>query len=570
MPGRQCIGAAARAGRRGSRGLVRAPRRAVTTAAFLIAAWTPAAALAQPGVTIVRPQREVLILGREPALSQHVQTPLSPEQAAELRRAQGLRNEGRLREARRVLDALRKDVPAHALVLTELGQVMLADGDFLGLERLARRERDAQRDSLLLGQELALAYERLGNVPRAAEVVTEMWIAAPGEADWIRQTIERLQPADPEGVTRVLRAACQARPDRADLAYALAGLEFRQGETARMLDALRNADRGGMRPPLRWNFAEERLRNAGAVDSSAALEALVDLAGDTEMNLSYRTPAARRAWAMFQSQGRAADGARRTADALRDMPAERWDTAFLVEIARALRESGRTGDARRLMAPFEDRAALVPELAIEHALADLRDGPPERAFPALEAAAAASQEGLFYLGEARFFAGAVDSALAAYQRVVLQPRGPFAGQAFERIYLLEDTSPRAALPAFGRMAYAEWRGERKQALEIADSLYRALPRGELWSQAAIMLAAHHAALGQRQEALGPLLAVADSMPEARLASLARQRAGELYLTLGDDAAAMHQFEECLARYPRAWNAPEVRRKLEAMRRERRL
>jgi tetratricopeptide (TPR) repeat protein len=337
-----------------------------------------------------------------------------------------------------------------------------------------------------------------------------------------------------------------------------------------MLDALRAADRSGQRPPLRWTFAEERLRSAGAADSAASLEALVDLAQDDRIDLAYRTPAARRAWAMFQSSGREADGAKRLAGALRDMPVERWDTSFLVEIARALREGGHTGEARRLMAPFEDRAALVPELAIERAMADLRDGPPERAFPALEAAAAASQEGLFHLGEARFFAGAIDSALATYQRVVLQPRGPFAGQAFERIYLLEDTQPRAALPAFGRMAYAEWRGEHKEALAIADSLYRVLPRGELWSQAALMLAEYHAALGQQEAALAPLLAVADSMPEARLASLARQRAGESYLTLGDDAGAMHQFEECLARYPRAWNAPEVRRKLEAMRRERRL
>lgn len=539
-------------------------------AAALLATWMPAAGLAQPGVTIIRPQREVLILGRQPALSQHAQPALTPEQAAELRRAQGLRDEGRLREARRVVDALRRDAPSHALVLTELGQLMLADGDYMGLERLARRERDARSDSLLLGQELALAYERLGNVSRAAEIVTEMWIVAPRESDWTRATLDRLHPAAPDAVTRVLRAACEARPDRADLALALAGFEFREGRMDRMLDALRSADRGGQRPPMRWTFAEERLRGGGAADSAAALESLVDLAADDGIDLAYRTPAARRAWAMFQSRGAGAEGAKRVADALRDMPADRWDTSFLVEIARALREGGRTGEARRLMAPFEDRAVLVPELAIERALADLRDGPPERAFPALEATAKASQEGLFHLGEARFFAGAIDSALAAYQRVVQQPRGPFAGEAFERIYLLEDTQPREALPAFGRMAYAEWRGERREALAIADSLYRALPRGELWSQAAIMLAGHHEALGEPAAALAPLLAVADSMPEARLASLARQRAGEIYAGLGDDASAMHQFEECLARYPRAWNAPEVRRKLESMRRERRL
>lgn len=528
-------------------------------------------ARAQPGVSIVPTKRgNVLLLGRQPALSQHPQKPLTPEQMALLRQARTLRGQGRTRDARRVLEGLMRDAPSNALVLTEMGQLLLADGDFMGVERMARREREAQRDTLLLGHELAIAYERLGNVARAAEVVTDMWIVAPGDADWARATLERLYSTSPSGVTQSLRAASRAHPGRSDLALALARIEWQQQDVGHMLDALRAADRSGQRPPLRWTFAETLLRGASAADSSGALEALVDLAGDDSVDPAYRTPAARRAWAMFQSLGRETEGAKRVADALHDLPPERWDSNFLVEIARALREGGRTGDARHLMAPFQDRAALVPELAIERALADLRDGPPERAFPALEATAGTSQEGLFYLGEARFFAGDIDSALATYKRVVQQPRSPHAGEAFERIYLLEDTEPRAALPAFGRMAYAEWRGDVKGALAVSDSLYESLPHGELWSHAALDLARYHEQLGEHEAALAPLLAVADSLPGARLASLARQRAGDIYITLGNDAAAMHQFEECLARYPRAWNAPEVRRKLESMRRERRL
>jgi hypothetical protein len=40
--------------------------------------------------------------------------------------------------------------------------------------------------------------------------------------------------------------------------------------------------------------------------------------------------------------------------------------------------------------------------------------------------------------------------------------------------------------------------------------------------------------------------------------------------LKDPKSAVAQYEECLARYPRAWNAAEVRRKLETLRRDRRL
>ena len=52
--------------------------------------------------------------------------------------------------------------------------------------------------------------------------------------------------------------------------------------------------------------------------------------------------------------------------------------------------------------------------------------------------------------------------------------------------------------------------------------------------------------------------------------MARQKAGDVYrVWLHDDAKALEQYEECLSRYPKAWNAPEVRRWAETLRRERR-
>jgi predicted negative regulator of RcsB-dependent stress response len=74
--------------------------------------------------------------------------------------------------------------------------------------------------------------------------------------------------------------------------------------------------------------------------------------------------------------------------------------------------------------------------------------------------------------------------------------------------------------------------------------------------------------GDARGALVPLLVIADSLADDRLAPLARQRAGEAYVALGDDHHALEQYEECLARYPRAWNSAEVRRRLERLRRTR--
>ena len=125
------------------------------------------------------------------------------------------------------------------------------------------------------------------------------------------------------------------------------------------------------------------------------------------------------------------------------------------------------------------------------------------------------------------------------------------------------------MAVFGRIAYEEWRGEVRRAAVLTDSLFRALPRGSLWAEAAMTLADQRAASGDLAAALEPLLAVADSMPDGRLAPVARDRAGDMYVRLKDDSRAAAQYEECLSRYPKSWNAAEVRRKLEALRRDKR-
>jgi len=183
--------------------------------------------------------------------------------------------------------------------------------------------------------------------------------------------------------------------------------------------------------------------------------------------------------------------------------------------------------------------------------------------------AASSETGAFFYAEALFFAGQSDSALAWYGRASKSPSGAFTGAALERIYTIEDGRPKEALPTFGRLAYEQWRNDSRKALTLADSLYRTLPRASLWAQAAIALATLREKTGDGKGALEPLLALAEGLPNDRLAPLARQRAGDLYRSAyHDDAKALAQYEECLARYPKAWNAPEVRRRMEALKRGR--
>jgi hypothetical protein len=501
-----------------------------------------------------------------PPVSQRPVAALTPDQYGRLEQARTFRHNGLHDRARGVLEPLAREVPHHPQVLGELAQLHLDRGDPAAVERLARTERAATHDSLLLGREAIEALERLGRPRDAAKIAVEMWLVVPEEAGWAQSTLLRQLAADAKGVPETVRKMSAARPDRTDLARALAVLEWRAGDGVAARRTLTALDRVQPRPPARWGYAEELLRTQAPADSAFAADVLVDLAGERVVDPAYRLAAARRALDIHTARGREVESVPAIARALSDIPADRWPTELVVQVVRGLRRAGLTREARALIEPFGEARPRGPELELERALTDLRDGPPARALPALEVLAVNSPEAAFRFAEALFFAGHTDSALAWYGRVSLDPASPFAGPALERLYLIEDADPPAVVPAFGRLAYLEWRGERRLAARLADSLYHALPRGPMWAHAAINLSAQRVALDEPRMALEPLMAVADSLPGDRLAPLARQRVGDIYLDhLRDDVRATAEYEECLARYPRAWNAPEVRRRLEQLR-----
>jgi hypothetical protein len=551
-------------------------RRALhAAAALIIGLATAAPARAQnnpprPGFSAsdLRP-----LLVREPvvaSLSQHPVAPLTSAQLDRLRRAQGSSAAGLYERARAELVALLSEAPHHPIVLTELARTELALEDYAAVERLGRAERVAQRDSLLLGHELSLALERLGRARDAAAIAIEEWAAAPVEAEWAADVVDRMAGVDLRGVRDLMRRAALALPERTDLVQPLARLEWRLGDVRAALRALSTAERADPRARFRWTFAEERMKDHTTRDSTAATETLLDLAADARYDPAYRTAAARRAWDVIAARADQRAFAPRMLKALADLPPARWSPDLRVGVARGLRELGRTNEARALLQPDAGARDLRSEFELERSLADLRDGPPERALPALRKAAEDNPALAYRYAEALFYAGQVDSAHAWYQRIADNPEGSAAGAALERLYLIEDGTPREALVTFGRIAYESWRGETRRAGTLTDSLVRVLPRGALWAQAALLLSAQRAGAGDDPGALEPLLAIADSLPGDRLAPVARERAGDLYLAkLKDEAHAAGQWEECLARYPKAWNAAAVRRKLEALRRDRR-
>lgn len=500
-------------------------------------------------------------------LSSRTPPALDPALRARIQHAAAIRNQGQFAASRDSLAPILAAYPHHPLVLNEWCRSLLALEDFAGVERLARSERTAQSDSVLLARALAEAQERLGKPTDAALTAVEAWAATPLMGAWADAELRRPLAYDVVRVRDAMRRALAHDATRADLADGLARLDWRANDLPATLQSLRAAGSEGGPASPRLRFAEELLQNHAARDSSGALEILLDVAADRTLPAPLRGQCARRAWTLFLVRGTAADGAQRIATALADVPPGQWGGDLAVAVARTLRESGRTAEARALLEAAPDNSN---GLALERALTDLRDGPPARALPALARLADQSSSGAYHYAEALFFDGQCDSAHTWYLKAGSEASGEKTGAALERAYLIEDAAPRAALPTFARACYQSWRGDTKSALALTDSLYRALPRGPLWVQCALMLSDERLSAGDTKAALEPLLAVADSLPEHRLAPLARQRAGDLYRDqLRDPRHAIEQYEACLTRYPGAWNAPAVRRSLEALRRDQR-
>lgn len=557
--------------------------RATAIAVLALAAATPADAQTfqpyqpQPPGAVIRipddPRMQSLLPPQVPLrmgpISQRPAPPLAAAQLATLGAARALRGMGRLEAARDTLQRLLAAVPHHPNVLWELAETHRVAGDWRAIEQLARAERAATRDSLLLAQEYTEALEKLTRPREAAEVVLEAWTAADYVQPWADPALMRLADGGVKGLDVRLRACAAARPQRTDLGRAAARLSWRAGDARAALAMLAAMDQAHPHAdPERWVFAEQMLATRSARDSAGAIEALLDLAGDRGRDDAYRLAAARRAWAVVEARGEQASAAPRLARALADREPRGWGNDLVIPVARGLRAAGLPADARKLLA--DAGGDDDPELALERLLDHMRESVDPELLDRLHALAPSSPEAGFHYAEGAFFAGRSDSALAWYGRVSRDVGGRFTGQSFERLYLIEDADPKSAIPALGRMAWEEWRGEPRRALAVADSLWHTLPPGTTWAQAAVTVARLREATGDGHGALEPLLAVADSLPGDRLAPFARQRAGDvLRLHYHDDAGALAQYEECLARYPKAWNSAEVRRQVEALRRERR-
>ena len=532
----------------------------------------PAERPAAPTTITVRPSTPVLIQSMTvapPGRAMRAAEPLPPAIEQRFLRALDLRASGLTDRARDTLVVLLRQLPHHPLIVSELGRTQLAREDWAAVERLAESERAALRDSSLLAGELVHALERLGRPKESLRVAVAAWAASPVDGGWASAAFFRLAPVDPKLALATLEDAAKPRPWRSDLAVGLARLHALSGRSADAVRVLREAEQRSGRSGLRMMFADESLRSGRPADSTAATAALTDLASDPSRRADERIAAGRRAWYLALASGREAALAVPLAAGMRDVPGEQWGPELLLGVVRTLQQSGRVAEARALLAANPGLERRMPELLLERALGSAREGDLAGAVSVLDSLAGVWPQARFMLAETQFFAGSFDSAHANYDRVAKRANDPDAGSALERLFLLEEHPGSAPLGTLAHIAFERWRGERTTATRLADSLWQAqAPDGPYAARAGLELAALRLEAGDARGALAPLLVIADSLATDRLAPLARQRAGDAYTALGDDRSALMQYEECLARYPRAWNSAEVRRRVERLRKAR--
>ena len=327
--------------------------------------------------------------------------PLPPAVQLRLQRAADLRAAGLPERARDTLQVMLRERPHHPAIVTELGRADLARGDWASVERLGTAERAAARDSSLLGQELTTALERLGRPRDAIRVAIEAWTVSPVDGPWASGVVFRLAPGDLRTALSAVENAATPRPWRTDLTLGYARLLAVSGKPIDAARVLADAEKRSGRTGLRVMFADESLRTGRPADTTAALHVLVDLSSDTARRPDERMATARRAWGVVQASGREAEWAPKLAQAVRDVPADRFGPDLLLSLVRSLERTGHPAEARMLLAANPSLEQRMPELTLERAMALAREGPPARALPLLDSLAKVWPASRFVLNTVR-------------------------------------------------------------------------------------------------------------------------------------------------------------------------
>jgi len=403
--------------------------------------------------------------------------------------------------------------------------------------------------------------------------------------DWVRDEMEALIQADSLGEHAVsaLRDEIRLRPEDQDLgsllidALLFLGKDDQALTEARSLDRARSAHGKILLEHLR--LLDQKALGPPAV--AAADAALAEgLEGDEAQEAAFLRAAA------FRRMGdlrRAVDSYERAAKSYPGGPlvnlALRERADLLVRDLRDL-EAGAAAQ-EDLIAALEnaapaERGRLLGKALVDLAGTRLRMGRYEDAAAVCkrvedEAKDPASKEDAAFLqAEILFYAGKIDEARTAYERVAREfAGGNRVNDALDRLILLTRSGDAGAmsLAALGQIAYQRRFGDPTRALTICRDAGRecgGCPAEEDFLREESLLLLD---LGRIEEAAVRADTLAARFPDAGASpAVLRAVADRMRERDGESEAVVHRYEDLLVRFPKSHDAFEVRALLSGLRR----
>lgn len=556
-------------------------RRILVVGALLL---LPGIALSQRGA---EPRRPVDLKPAPPS------PPAVTRASSQLRDVQALMRQGRHEEALKQLDAIEASRPADVppSEITSLrGTCLRRLGRLDEARALYRREADAaidrNEDPMGWLVELERIVREMDDPGGAFRVCLEIHRTGRSPGRWVVDEMESLIQADSLGGQAVdeLRAEIGRRPEAQDLRDLLVGaLLFLDQPDAALREAIaldRARGSRGLTLLEHLRFLDKKEYGTEALLAADAAVGAGIAGDDLQEGLLLRGHALRRL-------GRFAEAAADYGKAAETRP--KGPMAVLALTTRADVLARNLNDLPAAVAAYEDliaslqgmpakeRGRMLGQALVSLSDCQLRMGDYEKAAETLRRVeanstdAAGREEAVFQRAEILFYSGQIDTARAAYGRLVREyAGGERVNDALDRILLLTRNADAGALPlaGLGQIALQRRLSSPSRALEVCAEAAAAcgdcVAAEDFLREESLLLVD----LGRLDEAAARADTLAARYPESAASpSVLRAVADGMRLRHGPTEAVQRRYEDLLMKYPKSHDAMEVRSMLEKMRRE---
>lgn len=447
----------------------------------------------------------------------------------------------------------------------------------------ACRERGEDPTPMLV--ELQRASREAGDAKAAFDLCLEIDRGGAAHSEWVRDELESLIVADSAGnwVVPALRKEIRTRPEAQNLPELLISSLLSFGKDAEALEEARALDRAREGRGL---ALLEQLRRIAQKGTEAQVVAFAEAAvaaglGDdpAQEALYLKASALRRA-------GRHREAVAAFDDAVKASPEGALARMSLKDradvLVRDLRdfESGAAAQ-EDLIAVLEktrgsERGRLLGQALVALAETRLRMGRYEdvvavcKRIEDIAADPVSREEAAFQQAEVLFYAGKIEEAQGGYERMTRDfAGGDRVNDALERLLLLSRVGEAGAVPlaALGQIAYQRRIGQHSRALEICEEASRACDGCEAAQDILREEGLSLLDLGRLEEAAARADTLAARYPDGGMAAgVLRAVADRMRERDGESEAVIRRYEDLLVRFPRSYEALEVRSLLQKLRR----